>query len=162
MQNERAGKQTKKDRVLELWDSGETNLWAIAGELSSRPSYVASVLQAAGRISGYYDLYNAPAASMNVYSGALKGRLGFRDLAAAERSVQLLERSYRDLERLRDRAGQHHCLAAALVMFDRARFLGKAREAAVFRDWLSAKLEEDARLGGEGDGARGPSFPRSA
>jgi len=43
-----------------------------------------------------------------------------------------------------DCAGQHHALSLALTMFNRARWTGKAREAAVFRAWLVSKLDVQA------------------
>ena len=47
-----------------------------------------------------------------------QGKLGFKDVATAERSVGLLERVYRILKRVQDRAGQHHSLEMALIMLD--------------------------------------------
>jgi len=37
--------KSKKDRILELWKSGQHDIWLMAEDLSTRPSYVASVLQ---------------------------------------------------------------------------------------------------------------------
>ena len=51
---------------------------------------------------------------------------------------------YRQFELAGDRAGQHHALLMALVMFDRARWTGKGREAEVFLNWLTARLGEAA------------------
>jgi hypothetical protein len=52
-----------------------------------------------------------------------------------------LENAYRQFDFQGDRAGQHHALEMALIMFDRARFTGKRREAEIFRDWLVSHLE---------------------
>jgi hypothetical protein len=80
------------------------------------------------------------------------GRLGFKDEATARRSVAVLDQWYLRFARAGDRAGQHHALSMALVMFDRARWTGRRREADLFRQWLVAQLtlepaadEESAR-----------------
>lgn len=133
---------TKKMQILKHWHEGLRNIWDIALDIDSRPSYVASVLQEAGLIQGYYDLYNSPIHPINIYSEDFRGRLGFRDLETAERSVELIESTYQDLAELSDRAGQHHCLVTALTMYDRARFSGKVEEAEVFRRWLIKRINE--------------------
>lgn len=140
-------RQTKKSQILRLWHEGLRNIWDIAEDMGTRPSYVASVLQEAGLISGYYDLYNSPENPINIYTESFQGRLGFRDVPTAKRSVQLIDSNYQDLSEIQDRAGQHHCLVAALTMFNRARYSGKEEEADVFRQWLIehiAKKDEDA------------------
>lgn len=131
---------TKKEQILELWQRGQHDLWHIAEDLSTQPSYVASVLQEAGQIQGYYDLYTSPEQSMNVYFSEFRGRLGFKDIPTAERSVALIDQTYEKLKDLRDRAGQHHCLVTALTMFNRARFIGKKTEAQIFRHWIEKHL----------------------
>ena len=130
----------KKDQVLSLYTSGINNIEELVQITGARPSYVASVLQGAGLVSGYFDLYTTTAHPMNVYSKFFAGRLGFRDKAAARASVALIDRCYRQFERARDRAGQHHALMMALTMFDRARWTGKGEEADIFRAWLIARL----------------------
>jgi hypothetical protein len=75
-----------------------------------------------------------------VYAKLFAGKLGFKNEATARRSVALLDRFYRKFGRVTDRAGQHHALSMALVMFDRARWTGRVREADVFRQWLVAHL----------------------
>jgi hypothetical protein len=84
---------------------------------------------------------------MNVYSKFFAGRLGFRDEAAARRSVAILEQWYEQFEQAGDRAGQHHALSMALVMFDRARWTGKRREADFFQRWLVAHLTSEPSAG---------------
>ena len=64
---------------------------------------------------------------MNVYSKFFAGQLGFKDVEAARRSVELIDRLYRQFELAADRAGQHHALLMALTMFDRARWTNKGR-----------------------------------
>jgi hypothetical protein len=107
---------------------------------NTRPSYVGTVLQNAGLLHGYFDLYTSTAQPMNVYSKFFAGRLGFKNEVAARRSVAVLNRLYRQFARAGDRAGQHHALSMALVMFDRARWTGRVHEADLFRQWLVAHL----------------------
>lgn len=131
---------TKKDTILKLFKDGITDIERISAETGSKPSYVASVLQKEGHIDHYFDLYTSTANHMNVYSKHYVGKLGFKDLATAERSVGVLDHSYRNFEFKQDRAGQHHALEMALTMLDRARWTGKLEEAEVYRRWLVGKL----------------------
>jgi hypothetical protein len=110
--------------------------------IPSRPSYIASTLQSAGLISGYYDLYTTPPQPLNIYFSELQGKLGFKNVNTARYSVDVLEGVYRRFANRQDRAGQHHCLATALTMFNRARFSGKMQEALIFKTWLMHKLNE--------------------
>jgi hypothetical protein len=137
------GKRTsKKDQVISLFTSGIVNVEELAMITGSRPSYVASVLQAAGLMSGYFDLYTTTAHPMNVYSRFFAGRLGYKDVAKARESVNLIDRYYHQFELAGDRAGQHHALMMAMTMFNRARWTGKAGEAGIFREWLISRLAE--------------------
>jgi len=77
-----------------------------------------------------------------VYSKFFAGQLGFKNEEAARRSVELIDRLYRQFELAADRAGQHHALLMALTMFDRARWTNKGTEAEVFRRWLIDRLQE--------------------
>ena len=61
-------------------------------------------------------------------------------MEAARRSVELIDRMYRQFEVVADRAGQHHALLMALTMFDRARWTNKGQEAEMFRRWLLNRL----------------------
>jgi len=133
---------TKKDQIISLFTSGMGSVEDLAMITSSRPSYVASVLQAAGLMSGYFDLYTTTSHPMNVYSRFFAGQLGFKDEATARQSVELIDRYYRQFEIARDRAGQHHALMMAMTMFNRARWTRKAREAEIFRQWLMIRLAE--------------------
>ena len=132
--------QSKKDMILALFGSGITEIEAIAAISGAKPSYVGSVLQREGLIDNYFDLYTSTAHPMNIYSKHFSGKLGFKDVESAERSVDVLESSYRYFDHLQDRAGQHHTLDMALTMLDRARWTGKLEEAEVYRRWLVGKL----------------------
>lgn len=128
--------ESKKDQIIALYLSGVETVEELALLTQSRPSYVGGVLQEAGLGEGYFDLYTSTVRPMNVYSKYFAGKLGFRDVEAAERSVETIDRLYRQFELARDRAGQHHALQMALTMFDRARWTGKDEEAEPFRRWL--------------------------
>ena len=144
------GKPSKKDQIVSLFLSGMGEVEDIAIITGSRPSYVGSVLQEAGLVSGYFDLYTSTAHPQNVYSKFFANKLGFKDEATARESVGLIDRLYRQFEFAGDRAGQHHALAMALTMFCRARWTGKGAEAEVFRRWLLARLDEAVLLPAEG------------
>jgi hypothetical protein len=139
-----ARRVSKKDQILSLYTSGIGSVEDLAMITGARPSYVASVLQASGLLAGYFDLYTTTAQPMNVYSKFFAGKLGFKDEEAARHSVELIDRLYRQFALSGDRAGQHHALMMALVMFDRARWTGKEREADIFRGWLLAQLHNTA------------------
>ncbi len=136
-------KPTKKDQILSLFSAGIQEIADLAHLTQTRPSYVASVLQDAGLMTGYFDLYTTTNQPMNVYSKYFAGRLGFRDEETARASVELIDRLYRQFAMAEDRAGQHHALLMALTLFDRARWTGKGPEAEVFRKWLAAHLQEE-------------------
>ncbi len=138
----RPSKVSKKDQIISLYVSGMSEVEDLAIITGSRPSYVGSVLQEAGLISSYFDLYTSTAHPMNVYSKFFANKLGFKDEQAALSSVELIDHLYGQFEFAGDRAGQHHALMMALVMFDRARWTGKGREAEIFRRWLLPRLEE--------------------
>ena len=137
--------ESRKEQILRLHESGITRVAEIAMLTGARPSYVASVLQTAGKLHGYFDLYTGSEEPMNVYSRYFEKKLGYRDVETARASVEHLEKMYREFERLKDRAGQHHALSMALTMCDRARFSDKRAEAAIFREWLVTTLERDAK-----------------
>jgi hypothetical protein len=134
---------SKKAQIQALYTSGVTEVTELAQLTATRPSYVASVLQNSGLISGYFDLYTHTGQPMNVYSRFFQGKLGFKDEMTARKSIELIDTHYSRFRIAKDRAGQHHALMVALTMFDRARWSGKAKEAEIFRDWLLAKLQED-------------------
>ncbi|MBV9959225.1 MAG: hypothetical protein JO360_12435 [Acidobacteria bacterium] len=137
----RSQKISKKDQILALYLSGMTEIEDLALITGSRASYVGSILQEAGLMTGYFDLYTSSAHPMNVYSKFFAGKLGFKDEESARESIELIDRLHNQFEFAGDRAGQHHALMMALVMFDRARWTGKGREADIFRRWLIGQLE---------------------
>lgn len=139
---QRARRVSKKDQILALFMSGINEVEDLAMITGSRPSYVGSTLQESGLMKGYFDLYTSTAHPMNVYSKFFANKLGFKDIEAARESIEIIDRLYRQFEFAKDRAGQHHALSMALVMFDRARWTGKGVEADVFRHWLMARLNE--------------------
>jgi hypothetical protein len=147
----RSQRVTKKQQIMDLYLAGITEFEALASMTGAQPSYVGAVLRHAGLIEGYFDLYTSTAHPMNVYSKRLANQLGFKHEDAARQSVAVLEQLYQQCALMRDRAGQHHALAMALVMFDRARWMGKMPEANIFRQWLAAHLaqadaENEARM----------------
>src|SRR5918911_3257511 len=133
---------SKKDQIRALYATGMGQVEDIAMITGARPSYVGSVLQESGQRPGYFDLYTSTAHPMNVYSKFFANKLGFKDEATAQASVELIDRLYSQFEFAGDRAGQHHALMMALTMFDRARWTGKGKEADIFRQWLMARLDE--------------------
>lgn len=139
----------KKDQILSLYAGGITDVEDLAVITHSRPSYVASVLQEAQQLPGYFDLYTTSRHPMNVYSKYFAGKLGFKDEETARHSVELVDHFYRQFELAGDRAGQHHALMMALLIFDRARWSNKGPEADVFRQWLADRLHE-VELAGAG------------
>ncbi|HYG08700.1 MAG TPA: hypothetical protein VD835_01885 [Pyrinomonadaceae bacterium] len=141
-QQRRARRVNKKDQILALFTSGIGEVEDLAMITGSRPSYVGSILQEAGLNPGYFDLYTSTSHPMNVYSKFFAGKLGFRDEETARASLELIDRLYRQFEFAGDRAGQHHALTMGLTMYNRARWTGKSAEAAVFREWLLARLQE--------------------
>jgi hypothetical protein len=132
--------QSKKEMILSLFENGTTEVETIAAISGAKPSYVGSVLHQAGLIDNYFDLYTSTNHPMNVYSKHFRGKLGFKDVETARRSVRNLEQAYRYFEKQQDRAGQHHTLEMGLTMLDRARWTGKMEEAEVYRLWMVNKL----------------------
>jgi hypothetical protein len=143
---------SKKDQILSLFMTGITEVEDLAMITGSRPSYVGATLQDAGLKTGYFDLYTSSSHPMNVYSKFFAGQLGFKDEETARASVEVLERLHGQFGLAGDRAGQHHALAMALTMYDRARWTGKAVEANIFREWLIGNLEEAVESTDEADG----------
>jgi hypothetical protein len=140
---QRPRRVSKKDQILSLYTSGLGDVEDIAMITGARPSYVASVLQESGLMSGYFDLYTTSNHPMNVYSKFFAGKLGFKDVETARQSVDIIDRLYSQFALAGDRAGQHHAMMMAMTMFDRARWTGKGDEAGVFRHWLLSRLSEE-------------------
>ena len=129
-------KDSKKSRILGLYHSGVTDLGEIARTIPTRPSYVASVLQGAGLIHGYFDLYTTTAHDQNLYSRHFRNVLSFKTVEAAKESVARIARLYSYFDRIGDRAGQHHAEVLALTGRNRARWSGKKEESQIFEQWL--------------------------
>jgi hypothetical protein len=130
--------RSKKEQILALYESGISDIAQIVRRVAARPSYVAQVLQSAGLISGYFDLYTTTAREQNVYSRFFRNVLSFKTVEASRESVQKIDRLYNYFERLGDRAGQHQAMVLALTGKNRARWSGKQEESEVFSEWLAA------------------------
>ncbi|HVF50444.1 MAG TPA: hypothetical protein VNA19_10185 [Pyrinomonadaceae bacterium] len=135
---ESAGERSKKEQILSLFEQGTTDIAEIVRTVTARPSYVAQVLQSAGYLTGYFDLYTTTGREQNVYSRFFRNVLSFKTVEAARESVQKIERLYNYFERLGDRAGQHHAMVLALTGKNRARWSGKTEESQIFHEWLVA------------------------
>ncbi len=127
---------SKKEHILALFISGVTEIEDLALMTGTRPTYVGSILREADLVEGYFDLYTSTAHPMNVYSRYFAGKLGFKDVETARRSVAVIDELHHQFDLAHDRAGQHHALLMALTMFNRARWTGKHDEAEVYRQWL--------------------------
>ena len=138
----RSGRVSRKEQILSLYMSGISEVEDLALITGARPSYVGSVLHEAGEKTSYFDLYTSTAHPMNVYSKFFANKLGFKDEGTARASVRVIDNLYRQFELAGDRAGQHHALTMALVMFNRARWTRKGPEAEIFRAWLTERLQE--------------------
>jgi len=135
---EAAEHHTKKELILGLYEQGTTDIAEIVRRVKARPSYVAQVLQQAGHLDGYFDLYTTTGREQNVYTRYFRNVLAFRNPEAARESVQRIDRLYNYFERLGDRAGQHQAMVMALTGKNRARWSGKLEESQVFSEWLAA------------------------
>ncbi|HVF68419.1 MAG TPA: hypothetical protein VM914_12185 [Pyrinomonadaceae bacterium] len=129
---------TKKELILGLYEQGTTDIAEIVRRVKARPSYVAQVLQHAGHLDGYFDLYTTTGREQNVYTRYFRNVLAFRNVEAARESVQRIDRLYNYFERLGDRAGQHQAMVLALTGKNRARWSGKLEESEIFSEWLAA------------------------
>jgi hypothetical protein len=129
--------RTKKEQILALYEAGTTDIAQIVRQVAARPSYVAQVLQSAGYLTGYIDLYTTTGREQNVYTRFFRNVLSFKTVDAARESVQKLDRLYNYFERLGDRAGQHQAMVLALTGKNRARWSGKQEEAEIFSEWLA-------------------------
>ena len=130
--------KTKKEQIVSLFESGTRDIAEIVRRVKARPSYVAQVLQQAGHLDGYFDLYTTTGREQNVYTRYFRNVLHFRNVEAARESVARIDRLYNYFERLGDRAGQHQAMILALTGKNRARWSGKLEESQVFGEWLAA------------------------
>lgn len=136
---EQKRRRTKKDQILSAYERGVTDIAQIVHQTAARPSYVAQVLQSAGLITGYFDLFSSnsdPANEQNVYARFFRNVLQYKTVEAARASVLQIDRLYNYFERLNDRAGQHHAMVIALTGQNRARWSGKRAQAEIFHEWL--------------------------
>jgi hypothetical protein len=133
-----AEQRTKKEQIVALFEAGTRDIAEIVRRVKARPSYVAQVLQQAGHLDGYFDLYTTTGREQNVYTRYFRNVLHFRNVEAARESVSRIDRLYNYFERLGDRAGQHQAMILALTGKNRARWSGKAEESQIFSDWLAA------------------------
>ena len=131
--------RSKKEQIIALYESGVTDVAQIVRKVAARPSYVAQVLQNAGLITGYFDLYTTTAREQNVYTRFFRNVLSFKTVEAARESVKKIDRLYNYFERLGDRAGQHQAMVLALTGKNRARWSGKQEESEIFNEWLAAR-----------------------
>jgi hypothetical protein len=129
--------RSKKEQILDLYEAGTTDIADIVRRVKARPSYVAQVLQTAGYLSGYFDLYTTTGREQNIYTRFFRNVLSFKSAEAARESVQKIDRLFNYFERLGDRAGQHQAMVLALTGKNRARWSGKHEEAQVFSEWLA-------------------------
>ncbi|HEX8749092.1 MAG TPA: hypothetical protein VF717_18090 [Pyrinomonadaceae bacterium] len=130
--------RSKKDQIISLYENGVTDIAQITRRVGARPSYVAQVLQNAGILKGYFDLYTTTAREQNIYSRFFRNVLSFKTVEAARESVQKIDRLYNYFERLGDRAGQHQAMVLALTGKNRARWSGKMEESKIFSEWLAS------------------------
>ena len=137
-QTTEAEQRTKKEQIVSLFESGTKDIAEIVRRVKARPSYVAQVLQHAGHLDGYFDLYTTTGREQNVYTRYFRNVLHFRNVEAARESVARIDRLYNYFERLGDRAGQHQAMILALTGKNRARWSGKTDESQIFSDWLAA------------------------
>jgi hypothetical protein len=135
---EPADQRTKKEQIVSLYEAGTKDIAEIVRRVKARPSYVAQVLQQAGHLDGYFDLYTTTGREQNVYTRYFRNVLHFRNVEAARESVARIDRLYNYFERLGDRAGQHQAMILALTGKNRARWSGKQEESQLFSDWLAA------------------------
>lgn len=138
IEGEQAEQRTKKEQIVSLFESGTKDIAEIVRRVKARPSYVAQVLQHAGHLDGYFDLYTTTGREQNVYTRYFRNVLHFRNVEAARESVARIDRLYNYFERLGDRAGQHQAMILALTGKNRARWSGKTEESQIFSDWLAA------------------------
>lgn len=129
---------SKKEQIISLFESGTRDISEIVKRVKARPSYVAQVLQQAGHLDGFFDLYQTTGREQNVYTRYFRNVLHFRNVEAARESVARIDRLYNYFERLGDRAGQHQATILALTGKNRARWSGKLEESEIFSEWLNA------------------------
>ena len=58
--------RTKKEQIVSLFETNTKDNTEIVMRVKARPSYVAQVLQQAGHLDGYFDLYTTTGREQNV------------------------------------------------------------------------------------------------
>lgn len=84
----------KREQILALYDAGTTDIAEIVVQVKARPSYVAEVLQRAGHLENFFDLYTTTNAERNVYTRYFRNVLHFRNVDAARESCVKLSHLY--------------------------------------------------------------------
>src|ERR1700749_2277249 len=79
---------TKKELILGLHEQGTTDIAEVVRRVKARPSYVAQVLQHAGHLDGYFDLYTTTGREQNVYTRYFRSVLAFRNVEAARERAE--------------------------------------------------------------------------
>src|SRR5437879_12244557 len=98
---------------MSLHASGRT-VEEIAQTLECSPSYVANTLIASGEPSEYSDLYTS-AVAQNAYARMFRGVLRFKNVHAAQESVEQIDTLFHQFAQAIDRRGQHHAQLMALL-----------------------------------------------
>lgn len=146
------GTLSKKQIILECCEGrsferiGPEEIRAIENELRRRlglkqetsPSYIATVLRAAGKRIDYQDRYSDPPME-EPYATRLKGLLQFHDLESTEASLQKLDALYREYREVSDRVGIG--LVRALVQKGKLRAESLAANARVSPEKRQEKQE---------------------
>ena len=76
----------------------------LGSDLKTSPSYIASVLRAAGKNVEYHDRFAAPSME-EPYAGRLRHLLQFHDFESAEASLRKLDEVYREYRQASDQIG---------------------------------------------------------
>lgn len=125
---------------MSLHSAGRT-VEEIAKALSCDPRHVQMVLLSEDHPQPCH-MYQV--ATMNEYSRAFSCVLRFKNLESARWSVARIDELWQQFAATNDRRGLHQCQLIALIGKNRAEGIGKAEEAKVFLDWLTAHLETPA------------------
>jgi hypothetical protein len=146
------GTPSKKQIILEycrakaLERIGAEEMRALQNELRDRlgsnlrtsPSYIASVLRAAGKNVEYQDRFTAPSME-EPYASRLRNLLQFHDFASAEASLRKLDEVYREYRQASDRVGIG--LVRSLLQKGKLRAGSLAANPRVSRDKRAEKQE---------------------
>src|SRR3712207_8664443 len=70
--------RTKKEQIVSLFESGTKDIAEIVRRVKGRASYVAQVLQQAGHLDGYFDLYTTTGKEQKLYTRYFRNLLHFQ------------------------------------------------------------------------------------